>query len=52
MATDLKWLQGRISENPSVEDIDRKQLLVDFLKALVDEQGAKRAVPIEEASSK
>ena len=38
MATDLKWLQGRIAENPKDERKDLDRLLVGFLQALVEEQ--------------
>ena len=37
MATDLKWLQGRIAENPKEERKDLDRLLTGFLEALVSE---------------
>ena len=38
MATDLKWIQGRISENPHQQRKDLDIFLNKFLQSLVEEQ--------------
>ena len=38
MTTDLKWLQGQITENPREARKDLDRLAVGFLQALVEEQ--------------
>jgi hypothetical protein len=38
MATDLKWLQGKIVSDPSEETTDLDRLLAGFLRALIEER--------------
>jgi len=52
MAADLRWLRGKIEENPLTAEVDLDRLLVGLFQSLVNEQKLTEAESNAPASEK